>query len=297
MNNQPPMDPDLFSEPPATVPAQSPAPATQPINMMSVASTATDLDTAVQNAEKFVELQSKIRQMAVKVTSIFDWIDEGGKPYLQEQGAQKIAMCFGISIQNVSCETDHNKDSKGDYIVYNYNGEAVWQGRVTPQLGTCSSRDKFFGRRKGELLPLTEVNLPDVRKKAYTNMLNRAIKSCLGLSYTWAEIETASENRITQQKIAESGNAVGFDKGSRGGNTRAPETQKEKDKKTDLWSMLVDLYGDESSAGDALEKATSFTNGEGKEITGKRDISKVSPKQVEYIYKTVKKAHDKATNP
>jgi hypothetical protein len=274
------------------LPAQAPAPVyAQPINVMSVSTTAKDIESAVQNAEKFVDLQDKIRRMAVRVTNIHDWIDEAGNPYLQEQGAQKIAMCFGVSISNVRSEVEKTQDDKGDMITYYYHGEATWQGRISPQLGTCSSRDKFFGIRDGKPLPLSEVKLVDVRKKAYTNMLNRAIKSCLGLSYTWEEIAEASGGKISRDKLASSGRAVSYGKGTRGGNTAPQETQEQKDKRATLWDMLVELYGTKKAAADALQKATTWTDKEGKEVKGKREIDKVSAKQIEFLYPKVEKSY------
>jgi len=171
MNNQ---NEELFEH---DVPTELPVlpRANQPVNLMQ-SNMATDLESAVQNAEKFVALQDNIRKMAVRVTNVNDWVDEGGNPYLQEKGAEKIAMAFGVSISNTNLEKEEAKDDKGQYITYIYSGTGSWQGRSVPQIGTCSSRDPFFGKKGGQLLPLSEVKLVDVRKKAYTNMLNRVIK-------------------------------------------------------------------------------------------------------------------------
>jgi len=279
------------------IPAKNPKYAdTQPINLMVQSNTNTDLETSVQNAEKFVKLQDSIRKMAIQVTNVHDWVDQGGKPYLEEHGAQKIAMAFGVSIQNVRSEMEERKDDKGPMITYYYHGEASWQGRIVPQLGTCSTRDPFFGQKGGKLLPLSEVKLVDVRKKAYTNMLNRSIKSCLGLSYTWDELSDASGGRISQQTVLGAGKGVSYNKGSQGGSTKPPETQVDKDKKTEVWNMLMDLYGSKEGANEALERATAFTNKEGKEIKGKSDISKISVKQIGFLYDQIKEAHTKHMN-
>lgn len=286
-------EPDIFTiqEPLPSVPVAVPPPV-QPINVLTASDTSTDLETAVRNAEKFVMLQDSIRKMAIKVTSVHDWIDEGGKPYLQEQGAQKIAMAFGVSIINTSLETEHKTDELGDWIIFTYSGDAVWQGRTSPQIGTGSTRDPFFGKRKGSFLPLSEVDQLNVKKKAMTNLLNRAIKSCLGLSYTWDELSEASGERITAKTVGGAGNQVSYDRGGQGGSTKPPETQKDKDKKTTMWDMMVEMYGSAENAGDALEKATAFTNSDGKEIAGKRDHTKVTIKQTNFLYTKVKKAYD-----
>ena len=50
-----------------------------------------------QQAEKRIDAINKIKQIALKVTNAKDWVDQGGRPYLQASGAEKIARLFGIS--------------------------------------------------------------------------------------------------------------------------------------------------------------------------------------------------------
>lgn len=273
---------------------QSPVYAQQGINMMPATSSLDDLDKVVKHAEKFLAVQGQVRKMAINLTNIHDWVDEGGQPYLQERGTQKIAMAFGVSIKNVKCEEQPREDDDGKYITFYHTGEAVWQGRVSPQTGTCSTRDKFFGRKAGGHKPLKEVDLDNVRKKSMTNFLNRCIKSALGLSFTWEEIEQYSGGKVSRANLAKAGKAVAYDKGTQGGTSqqKAPETQEQKDEKGQVWWMMKEMYGSEQGASEALSKATSF-QGENGIVPGKTDINRVSDRQMKFIAPKVKDAYNK----
>ena len=50
-----------------------------------------------ENAEKRVDAINRIKKAALKVTNKHDWTDQGGKPYLQVSGSEKVARLFGIS--------------------------------------------------------------------------------------------------------------------------------------------------------------------------------------------------------
>lgn len=65
-------------------------------SLMSVES----VDSIVAMAEKadaYVKALNKIMEASVKITNEYDWVLIGGKPYLQESGANKVARLFGIS--------------------------------------------------------------------------------------------------------------------------------------------------------------------------------------------------------
>jgi phage recombination protein Bet len=75
--------------------------------------------------------------------------------------------------------------------------------------------------------------------------------------------------------------------------TKPPEQSGQLDeKRVKLWKMLTDLHGD--GAQDALEKMTSF-NGNRGFVPGKRDISRVSDKQVSFLIKKVTEEYNKNT--
>lgn len=135
-------------------------------------------------------LFDKMLNVAIRSTGAGDWVDEGGKPYLQGTGAEKAARRFGIRIYDVEVEKEVHEDDGGKYYVYTVMGKASFSARDTIEaMGTCSSRDKFFGKKGGEYKPLQDVDLPNIKKKAYTNFTVNAVTRLLGLrGLTWEEL-------------------------------------------------------------------------------------------------------------
>ena len=134
----------------------------------------------------------QIRQVALRATDGADWIDVGGKPYLNATGALKVAAAFGVSL--VGLQVTGQRDEHQGHAVVRFTAKvtARFLGREVEMEGAASSDDPFFGRRGGKLLPLSEVNLSSVRKKATTNAQARAVKAILGLvGITWAEVTAA----------------------------------------------------------------------------------------------------------
>lgn len=180
-------------------------PEVQPLQIVNVNS----LEATIKNAEKYVAAQDAIRKMALRVTSITDWVDEGGKPYLQWSGTAKVARTFGVSYSPVVFEKEIGEDERGKFVVYHCAGNVMFNGQSISEIGTGSSRDSFFGVRTKWIdgkkekydLPLSEIDLTDVKKKAQTNFLNRGLKSLLGLSFTWDEISASTNGRITRDTV------------------------------------------------------------------------------------------------
>lgn len=164
-----------------------------------------DVDAAVTQAEKWIELKNRIRQASLKMTLPDHWVDQNGRPYLEIGGAERIADGWGISITN--SETSDQKwleDSKGvKYYEIRAKVTAKFRGREYTQEGSATSKDKFFGRAQGRLKDECEVNISDIRKKALTNAMNRTIKSIVGLSaVTWDELEKVGIRRGTTKSVA-----------------------------------------------------------------------------------------------
>ena len=153
-----------------------------------------DLEAALKVAERNELLARKIKTLALKQTNPKDWADMDGKPYLQASGAEKIARLFGISWR--ICEgypqRDDQKDDKGSYYVYTYKGEFEMCGKTIEVIGTCSQRDKFFGRKGGELKNESEIDVTNIIRKAMTNMEVNGITRMLGIrNLTWEELAEA----------------------------------------------------------------------------------------------------------
>lgn len=157
-----------------------------------------DLEQALKVAERNEELCRKIKIMAIKQTNISDWVDMDGKPYLQSKGAEKIARLFGISWR--ICEgypmRETQSDDKGTYYFYTFKGEFEMGGKTIEAIGTCSQRDKFFGRLGKELKAESEVDVTNIIRKANTNMEVNGITRLLGIrSMSWEDLAEAGIQR------------------------------------------------------------------------------------------------------
>lgn len=164
-----------------------------------------DLENAIKKAERMEELVRKIKTLAIKQTNRKDWVDMGGKPYLQSSGAEKIARLFGISwrICDGYPKKEMMSDEKSSYYLYSYKGEFLMGGKSIEVIGTCSQKDKFLGSQGDKNRPASEIDECNIIKKANTNMIARGITTILGIrNMTWEEIEkggidTSKTNKAT----------------------------------------------------------------------------------------------------
>lgn len=169
--------------------------------------TTEDLEYAIKTAEKTMELVKKIKVLAIKQTNKHDWVDMQGKPYLQSSGAEKIARLFGISwrICDGYPKREDKQDEKGSYYIYSYKGEFTMGGKSIEVIGTCSQRDKFFGKDKNTetgFKNTADVDITNIMKKANTNMINRGITTLLGIrNLTWEEVKAGGVDSSQTTKV------------------------------------------------------------------------------------------------
>ena len=159
-------------------------------------------DDIIASAERRVAQVEKIVTLALKRTNATDWIDQNGKPYLAASGAEKVARLFGISWKVVKSEKVFSTDEKGQFYFYEFIGEFTLGRDKIETVGTCSSKDQFFAKSKGEFKPLSEIDETNIRKAAYTNMVANGITRMLGIrNLTWAEVEKAGIQRSGAAKV------------------------------------------------------------------------------------------------
>ncbi len=166
-------------------------------------------------ADKMVGALNKIMQAAIKITNGKDWVLIGSTPYLQETGASKVARLFGISwkICDGFPKQEINKDG---YPTYTYRMIFAMGGQQVEAEGMRNAADEFFtGKNKKSV---DEIDLADVKRAAFTNCLNRGIKSILpGLRNL--DVAALEEAGI---KVGES-KGYTFKTGSKGGNSGKAE--------------------------------------------------------------------------
>ena len=158
------------------------------IEVPEVATDVTPLgdETLIQladQAEKRIDAMVKIKRVSLKSTNRNDWVDQGGKPYLQVSGAEKIARMFGISWR---ISEPMKEDMDGGHFSFTYRGNFSLAGATIDAIGTRSSKDGFFKKYSGKgddrvELPASEIDRGDVKKSAYTNCIGNGITRLLGI--------------------------------------------------------------------------------------------------------------------
>lgn len=147
------------------------------------------LISLAEQAEKRIDAMTKIKRVSLKLTNRHDWTDQGGKPYLQVSGAEKIARMFGISWRISGPEFE---PQDGGHFAFTYKGYFSLAGASIEVIGTRSSKDGFFkkydwtqkdteGNNIKTELPASEIDKGDVKKAAYTNCIGNGITRILGL--------------------------------------------------------------------------------------------------------------------
>jgi hypothetical protein len=235
-----------------------------------------------QMAEDRVKAMNTIKLHALKATNKNDWVNEGGKPYLQESGSCKIARVFGVSYRINPPTKQLFSDGHYEYI---YTGDFSLGGAEISATGSRSSKGDFFVGKK-DPKPVSEIDEGDVRKAAYTNCIGRGIKELLGLgNLTWDELGTAG---IKKNECA----GFEFDKSKQEMSSEA------KDQRKEIAKMLLEMAdNDKETASKLLAEFTAFTGRDGKEIAGKSKLEDLSEKAIPVTYSKIKKAHDEWRGP
>ena len=181
------------------------------------------LDTSTDNilylaekAEKYIEAMNRIMDAALRITNELDWVLIGGKPYLQESGATKVARLFGISIQLLGNPTV-SVDSDG-YKTYTYKARFMLKDQFIECEGSRSMRDDFFAKRSGKLLKPDEVDERNTKMAAYTNCLNNGIKRLIP-NLRNIDVEILERAGLDAKKIA----GYTFKEGTKGGTSKKAE--------------------------------------------------------------------------
>jgi len=188
-----------------------------PFELSLAAIADTNLVAIAAQADERLAAFEKIWKGSLSRTNPQDWVNEGGKPYLQASGSQKIARWLGVSWRvNPPVE----EDLGGGHYLIRYTGEFALGGAVISEVGTRSSKDPFFAKAKGVQLPASEIDKGNVMKAAYTNLLGRGISTLLGLrNLTWQDVEQYAS--VKQGAVA----SVSYAKPASGQTGSKPQTQ------------------------------------------------------------------------
>jgi len=230
-------------------------------------------------AERRIEAINKMKLMALRVTNAHDWTDQGGKPYLQVSGAEKIARLFGVSwrIDEPSIYVEES-----GHFEYTYKGYFNIKGAEIEAIGVRSSKDPFFGMKKGSPKPVSEIDKGDVKKAAYTNCIGNGVTRLLGLrNLAWSDLESIGVKQGDVGKVTYS-------------NNTAEMSEEAKNHKIRIEEMLNEMCGNDLIKVNAcLLKITSFKGTDGKMVVGKSSVDDLSEKAVTVTYGKVKAEYEK----
>lgn len=237
---------------------------------------------AIAEANKRVEFFKQIKTISLKMTAAGDWVLEGGKPYLQGSGCEKLKPVWGIEIKDAKIEPS----LKDGLELYKQNGEIAFECLVTGRckvtgeesvfIGGRSSRDGFFSSQKN-------LDIVDVYKAAYTNAEVQAVMRLLGMRNL--SVDDLKEAGIDSAKVG----SVAF-KGEMKERERSEEANA---KAKEIGQWLIEMNdGDKDLAADELASMTTFKGRDDKMVPGKRSIRDLSEKQIDILYGKAKKAHE-----
>ena len=168
-----------------------------------------------ERADQYIAAMNKIMSAALKITTEHDWCQIGGKPYVQETGATKVARLFGISIQLLG-QPVVECDPQG-YKTFTYNARFMLKDQFVEAEGSRSMKDEFFAGKDKSKKP-DEIDERDVKMAAYTNCLNNGIKRLIpGLRNI--DVSQLAEAGLDVDKIS----GYTFKKGTQGGNSGKAE--------------------------------------------------------------------------
>ena len=172
-----------------------------------------------QRAEQYIDAMNRIMDAALKITNELDWVLIGGKPYLQESGATKVARLFGISIQLIG-KPVIECDPQG-YKTYTYKARFMLKDQFVECEGSRSMKEDFFAGKPdkdGKIKKPDEIDERDVKMAAYTNCINNGIKRLIP-NLRNIDVETLERAGLDVGKLK----GYTFKTGSKGGNSGKAE--------------------------------------------------------------------------
>lgn len=172
-----------------------------------------------QRAEQYIDAMNRIMDAALKITNELDWVLIGGKPYLQESGATKVARLFGISIQLIG-KPVIECDPQG-YKTYTYKARFMLKDQFVECEGSRSMKEDFFAGKPdkdGKIKKPDEIDERDVKMAAYTNCINNGIKRLIP-NLRNIDVDTLERAGLDVSKLR----GYTFKTGSKGGNSVSAE--------------------------------------------------------------------------
>lgn len=220
------------------------------------------------NFIKRIEQSMWMKQAVLKVTNIRHWVMHGDKPYLTEAGCKSVCAVIGLGVRMVSVDESKERDEGGDYYSFTAICKVTYRGRQHEDIGYADSRDPFLAGDR----PQSEIRKGNIKKKAITNAMGRAIKGFLGLDFTRVEVE-----KVTGPLGAAAG--VNYKSKKEKEEFTADDLKLRKDLKSKIWSIC-----DENAdmAKEYIKKLTTY-----KDFKGHENFEKITMKQLGFKKDTI----------
>ena len=165
-------------------------------------------DLAAEILDRRVAFLARIKTASLKITNTEDWINMGGKPYLQATGCEKLMAVWGIFIKSYTMIPTVPEAQRmfrdGIPVAFSVEGYAGCRtfssdpDHVSKFFAGRNSDDDFFRvRYEGEgdarhkvRRPMTEIDVLDVAKSAFSNFKVHVVTEILGIrNMTWNELK------------------------------------------------------------------------------------------------------------
>lgn len=226
-----------------------------------------DIVAEVDRVEKNVELYNKIRTVSLKLLKPTDLRFMGESLYLEDKGAEILAIAWGIHASITSVSQEWHDDDIGRYYTYTVTGKGFSRKlyRYAEEIGTCSQRDKFFGKIGDKLKELEDIDVNMIKKKAVTNFYNRLIKRIAGLGgITEDDLKAAGMKTDLIKKVE-------FKEGGKKADSQLPPEVVER--RQEIRKMCLEMsHGKADEARKILEDHSSF-KGEGDKTIAAHNIN------------------------
>ena len=251
------------------------------------------IEDLISVAQKRLGTVPQLVELSLKVTNYRDWTLQDGSPYLGHSGAEKVARLFGVKISGVGQTKEMTEDSEGRFYIYKTTGKFSLPGDMDSieAIGTCSQRDSFFSKAKGERRPTSEIDETNIMKASYSNFIVNGITHLLGLrNLTVEQLQAAN---VDLSKVLK----VGFAKGSQKIDKTLKEDSKKLRKRID--DMATQMSGgDEEAKKKILKDNSKFAvkDDDGNPVDKFIDDIKylTSAKWIKSTYGRMKKAYKEA---
>jgi len=139
------------------------------------------------NMGKLVEAQNKIRLALLSLAQPGDWVifgeGEKAKAEIGFAGSMRIGSTLGISFTDFEARKESDVDEIGPWYRWEVECTAHYRGREVRLYGRAGSRDKFFGKVRGQFKPLHEVDEGNVKMAARRAAMKEGVKVLFGLHH------------------------------------------------------------------------------------------------------------------